>query len=331
METKESTIITPPPRLIPAFIAGFNAIANHIGIILIPIMLDFFIWFGPKLRLEALLTPVIDQANQTLGAYNGSDMSQMLASAQEAWAILIQRINLTNSLATFPLGIPSLLSATDVQETPLGLSPTVEISSFGLALFVFLGLVLTGLFLGTIYIQLIARSTDPTTPQWTFSAFWHQLINLYALVLILILAVIIILIPSLFIISIVALFSPALSQIVFLIFTFILLWLLVPMVFSPHGIFTSQLSVIKSILTSIRMVRFFLPGTGLFILAVVILAQGLDLLWLAPPVNSWLMVVGIAGHAFIYTSLLAASFVFYRQGNNWMKENLAKLNQMLKV
>jgi uncharacterized membrane protein YdcZ (DUF606 family) len=74
------------------------------------------------------------------------------------------------------------------------------------------------------------------------------------------------------------------------------------------------------------LVRFFLPGTGFFLLIALIISQGLDLLWSSPPTSSWLTLVGIFGHAFIYSALFAASFVYYRRGMQWMFFNLQKRN-----
>jgi hypothetical protein len=35
--------------------------------------------------------------------------------------------------------------------------------------------------------------------------------------------------------------------------------------------------------------------------------------------------IGIIGHAFIYTSLIAASFIYYQRGLEWMENNLTQL------
>ena len=40
MESKESVALPPPPGLIASLMAGFDAIANHVTAILIPIALD---------------------------------------------------------------------------------------------------------------------------------------------------------------------------------------------------------------------------------------------------------------------------------------------------
>ncbi len=54
------------------------------------------------------------------------------------------------------------------------------------------------------------------------------------------------------------------------------------MLFAPQAIFMQHLPVLKALLSSIRMVRFALPSTGLFFLTAIIIAQGLDLLWQIP-------------------------------------------------
>jgi hypothetical protein len=98
-----------------------------------------------------------------------------------------------------------------------------------------------------------------------------------------------------------------------------LIWLSMPIFFSAHGIFTLQLDALRAILTSLRMVRFTLPNTGLFLLTFVILNSGLNFLWNTPSRDSWWMLVGITGHAFVSTALLAASFIYYRDINAWLK------------
>jgi len=44
-----------------------------------------------------------------------------------------------------------------------------------------------------------------------------------------------------------------------------------------------------------------------------VISQGMDVLWQTPPEDSWLSLVGIFGHAFISTGILADSFIYYKQ------------------
>jgi hypothetical protein len=79
-------------------------------------------------------------------------------------------------------------------------------------------------------------------------------------------------------------------------------------------------------LLSIRMVRFFLPGASMYIITSALLSECLNLIWTIPDPSSWLTAVGIFGHAFIVTALIAASFIYYREGLRWMQDNLQRMS-----
>ena len=104
-----------------------------------------------------------------------------------------------------------------------------------------------------------------------------------------------------------------------LVFGVLLVWLLIPLLFSPHGIFVNQRVIWASIFDSIRLTRFTLPSTSLLFLTIFVLSEGLDVLWNMPEDNSWFTLVGITGHAFVATSLLAASFFYYRDADRWVQ------------
>jgi hypothetical protein len=128
-----------------------------------------------------------------------------------------------------------------------------------------------------------------------------------------------VMIPMVVILTILTLLSPVLASGVLLIALFFSFWLIVPLYFTPHGIFVRRQNALYSIVTSLRMARFTLPTSGLFVLCVFLLTTGLNYLWSVPTDTSWMLLVGIAGHAFITTALLAASFVYYRDMNAWLQ------------
>jgi hypothetical protein len=97
------------------------------------------------------------------------------------------------------------------------------------------------------------------------------------------------------------------------------MWLLVPLFFSPHGIFVKKQNALVSIVNGLRMARFTLPTSSMFVLSAFLLGIGLNFLWSVPPEDSWMMLVGIFGHAFVTTALLAASFIYYRDMNAWLE------------
>jgi hypothetical protein len=61
-----------------------------------------------------------------------------------------------------------------------------------------------------------------------------------------------------------------------------------------------------------------LPKTALFFLIILLVSEVLDILWSTPKDDSWLILVGIAGHALVTTGMLAASFVYYRDADRWV-------------
>jgi hypothetical protein len=320
-----------PPRLIPTLMAGFNTVANHIGLILFPLGLDLLIWFGPQLKLEKLLKPIYTQAIQTMIAYNSAEMKQILEVSQVEMETILTRVNLTNSLSTFPIGIPTLLSGQGIKMTPIGSPAIYDVPTIGSIIIITAVLLLLGLVLGSLYMSAIAYSTSKKSEKFSVETLGKNVVKGMGLSILLILIVLILILPVLFIISLFSLFSPVLSQIVLLFSTFVLIWMIIPLIFSPHGIFAKNMGIIQSILYSVRVVRSYLPGTGMFLLAAILIAQGLDLLWIAAPTDSWLTLIGIIGHAFIYTALIASSFIYYQKSSEWTHEVLEKIKNLKKV
>jgi hypothetical protein len=153
-----------------------------------------------------------------------------------------------------------------------------------------------------------------------FSTLGSKIIQTAAITGIFFLAVIVLGIPLLCLLSMTAFFLPSLGSFPLLIIGSLLVWLLLPLVFSPHGIFFGELKAIRSIVLSLRFVRRIMTPVSMFLIIIILLSFGLDSLWATPPTNSWMLLIGIFGHGFISSGLLAATFVFYRDGLKWFDE-----------
>jgi hypothetical protein len=138
----------------------------------------------------------------------------------------------------------------------------------------------------------------------------------------------ILLIPLSLVLIMLALISPMIANIAVIVITFFSFWLIVPLFFTPHGIFIRKQNALYSIVSSLRMIRFSLPTSGMFVLSVFILSRGLDILWSAPESSSWLALVGFAGHAFVTTAMLVASFVYYRDMSDWLQNVFERIQQI---
>jgi len=181
------------------------------------------------------------------------------------------------------------------------------------------------LLLGCLYYYWVSGAAIKRKKSGTL---WYAVKQTFLVVLIWAALFLVIGLPTASLILIITQVMPAsLAQIAAFFIVALVMWLALPVFFSPHGIYTFQMNALRAFLNSLRMVRYTLPGTGLFLLAYLVINQGLNFLWNTPAQSSWWMLVGIAGHAFISTALLAASFVYYRDINSWLKTVFEQLKQ----
>ncbi len=305
--------------------------------ILLPVALDLLLWFGPHLRIKALADPTLAQVMQLMRQTSTAEMKPLFDNVESLWQAFINQFNVLSLLSTFPIGLPSMVSGLMPMQTPLGAATVTEVGSFGGLFLGWLGLTLLGFGLGSLYFDGIARSCsrmissdacpegrdwsqESPAPAFRLSTLAREMLQVLAMVALLVAAGFILMVPAVIISSLLALLSPIAAQFALLLFSFSLIWFLIPLIFSPHGIFMCGQSVFRAMLNSMRLVRQSLPGTGLFLLALLVLNQGLGVLWNSPPDTSWMMLIGIFGHAFVVTSLLAASFVYYRTGLTYLQE-----------
>jgi hypothetical protein len=312
-----------PPSLISTITEGFNVVATRIYLILFPVILDIFLWLGPHLRVKALIQPFIQNVLSDMPEMAANpDLMEMTKWSKELWDILLTHFNLVSLIRVFPIGVPSLMSGLSPVETPFGSAPVFEITSTFQALLIWLLFSITGLVLGCLYFDAISRATGKAKEIFSLTYSINAVLQVFIFSVACIAAFFIFFFPTMLVVILLSLVSATLGQIVLLFVFLILIWFLMPLIFSPHGIFVDHQSIGRSITTSIRLVRNFLPGTGLFILTAILLYQGLNLLWGNAPDTSWLTVFGIFGHAFISTGLIASSFVYYRKGLVWMESKL---------
>ena len=320
MDTSNNVVTVRPPRLIPSFLSGFNTIANHIQLILLPILLDLFFWFGPKLQLKDILNSINQDFTRSMVEYGTQEMMDMVRANQELMQQAMNRFNLLSSLRTLPVGIFSLLADLGPLHNPLGWPLSLEVPNILSAIFLWFVFSIMGLVLGAFYFSEVARFCKEITERFSLKRIGSQFLQTLLLMIGLIILLIAISIPTAIMVTILALISPDIAQIGMLVIIFFLLWLAFPLFFSSHGIFFSESGVLKSVVTSARLVRYTLPSTGLFMISLYLFSQVFNLLWTSAPETSWMLLVGIVGHAFTSTGLLAASFLYYRDGLKWVEQ-----------
>ncbi len=321
MNRDKQLALPPAPNLIRAIRSGFDAITNHILLILFPIALDLILWAGPRLRLTGLIKSTSDRL---FAMYSLQDptMAEFIQPVQAVWTAIAEQFNLLAFLRTYPVGITSLLVSQLPVTSPFGILASWEIGSFGGAFIAFALIAIVGILLGTLYFQAVAQAAVTGDISWsqTFEQWPWTSLQMFILGILLLVLLFLITIPGSLLISLVILSGVSYGQCALVIFAGVVFWLILPLVFSPHGIVLNQENFFNSMKISADLIRRTLPTTTLFILAVFLLSKGLDILWLVPSDTSWLLLVGIFGHAFVTTALLASSFVYYRDALRWKRE-----------
>lgn len=321
MYAQKLETLPPPPGVIGSLKAGFDVVASHVFLILIPLILDLFLWLGPHLSVNKVLGPayalLFEQARRELTT--PSDV-QRIATIQSLLTELLQRFNLVSlisRLQTFPIGISSLVAKTMPANSPISIQNIVQIASpLGLLFYMFL-LIVVGWAIGGLYFRWVSATALGAKAAGISPL--RAVIQTFILSALWFFGLLAVFIPVTLLLTLLTFISPLVASAAFFVMLLLSFWVIVPLFFVPHGIFVRGQNAFYSIFSSFRMARFTLPTSGMFVFSSFILSTGLNYLWSVPDSNSWMALVGIAGHAFIATALLAASFVYYRDMNVWLQ------------
>lgn len=310
MESK-SPSLPPPPGAIHAFIKGFDTVANNLGVLLLPVMLDFFLWLGPQLKGRALIQPLLDVARQLPDA----SQSQELLTALSEFA---NGFNLFSVLRAYPFGIYSLMAANLSLQTPFGTRIEIEPGGIGISLLLLLALTALGWLGGGLYYHVVAGAVfKENAPSLLWSLFHTVLLSGFWMFFFTLLNV-----PAILLLAVLGLLNAGIRFVILLLLFIPFSWFLLGVFYSAHGIYAGRQNLFLSVWNGFRMIRYGLPNLGWFSLLAILLSYGLDILWRIPPADSWMTAVGILGHAFVSTSLLAASFFYYRDIYLWIESAL---------
>jgi hypothetical protein len=331
MDVQKLESLPPPPGVIGALRAGFDVVSGHVVLILIPLLVDVLLWLGPRLSVEKLLGPIYSiafkRAQTGLASPEDADRLVQVQNLFNEALVHFNLVSLTTRLQTFPVGISSLMAKIMPVESPLGEQSVVSVPSGWLLLAYMFLLVVIGWIAGGLYFRWVSGTV--LGGQDAGISPLRAVLQTLLLSVIWTIVLIALSIPIMILLTVLMLISPALASAVAFVLLIFSFWLIVPLYFTPHGIFIRKQNAFSSIHTSLRMARFTLPTSSMFVFSVFILSTGLNYLWSVPKSDSWMLVIGIAGHAFITTALLAASFVYYRDMNAWLQmvfENLQRKN-----
>jgi hypothetical protein len=310
-----------PPNVLKSIISGYDAITKHLILILFPVGLDLVLWFAPHLQLKSLIEGLILEMAEVT-ALLPADFSEVVEAGQEIWVVAAERINLLLALRSAPVGIFSLFISILPVKNPLGNPLFFDIPSLNMAFLTSLVIFLIGLAFGGVYFSSVRQAALFDEVKWRKVFREWPRVSLQSLLLSLIWLILFlaILVIGSCAATGITLISISMAQFVIIMFGVMSFWLVFPLFFSPHGIYSQGQKAWKSLLASIRMTNLTFIRTSLFIILAIMVNQGLNMVWQIPPEDSWLMMISIIGHAFVTTGMLAASFVYYQDMIRWVDE-----------
>lgn len=320
MERKPGSLTPAETRpvlgVIEALSAGFDAVLRHPWLLLIPVLLDVFLWIGPRLHAPDLyesFAPTLRQMTQQMTTSESRYAAQELSKAVEEF---FTQFNLLTWLSAALIGVPIVnggIAATLNLVT--GSAPLLwRVDSFEGYLLAFVFASVVGLFISALYWTLLGdyvRGEAFQASRWLKRslAMWKSLLLLAIVVLGLI---VLSLFPLMMIMFTLSAFSLGLASFVPLLALALAAWIVLVCVFTPHGLVMYHMPLSRAINTSIMIVRTnFNSVAGLVMLAIA-LSLGMRLIWEGLAADSWLRFVGIAGNAIVGTGLIVASLFFYQ-------------------
>jgi hypothetical protein len=311
------------PKIFASLLAGFDTITTHILLIVFPLILDFTIWLGPHLQVKTLVQNIYEQMLRTpgLGITQPAESGQITT---DFYKFVAEHFNLLSMLRSIPVGVPSLMSGDLPVLAPGWMPAFIDISSIFSVFMIAVGFSLIGLVMGTFYYIVVSQIVLAGKLNWkqALNQWPGAAVQVVGLALAWVFIFFIVSIPASCLISVFVIGGIPLGQLTLFFYSGFLIWVFFPLLFSAHGIIVYRQNLVASVRASVRMTRLSMPSVSFFFLLIFIISQVMDIIWRWPADDSWVTVVGILGHAFVSTGLLAASFIYYRDVNQWQQKTL---------
>ena len=323
MATETRITPTPPVGVIESLSQGFETVAGHAALLILPLLLDLLLWAGPRVSFA----PVINGFIRDYYEFQVSLMERPDSQFERQWPVTSSRLSaqLGGTYAQyFPLiGIPSVLAGREASPLPFEYIPPLwivrsniswlEVRIFSLAL---------GLVLGTIYFILIGQQVFDGKIELVnlLMRLPPLAIQIGILSLILVIVLMIIMAPFMFLSAFTALFDIRLSDVIKAIGQAVGFWVGMFGVFTIHGMLMNRRNLFGALWDSIRVVQWNMSSTLLLMLAVVLISMAMGFIWSLTNTGSWISMLAVAGNAFASTGLVTATFIFYKDRYRYWRE-----------
>jgi len=320
----------PPLGVIASLVSGFETVNARLELVLLPLALDLFLWLGPHLSIQPMMDKFL-KLMRTLAIFTRPTVTQNpapLESFGEMRALLAPfsaQFNLFSVISQplgLPLGLPSLMSERSPNIIPGGAPVTWLVHNPLEFILLFGAFGLLGLFLSALYFGSLAQQVREARRdlRQLLQHVWRDWARLTALAVLGLIILTVLTVPMIGLASLATLFGPIAVNIVSVMMWMVVVWIILYMGFTPHGIILQRRSLFGALWDSMRLVQWSLPSTATLYISLIIISFGLSFIWNIPEANSWYLLIGLVGHALVSTALVASTFIYYRDRYRWWTE-----------
>lgn len=303
---------TPPVGVIESISRGFETVAGHLALLLLPLLLDLFLWVGPRVSFHQYYEDV------WLPYVQATD-----PNASEAWPEEVAESSYFPVIAPSLLSVLNFMSAPEAAALPFEFQPPVWTLNNIFALFginllgLGLGVIFTAVYLGVIGARMGGSSgVGDMLLRMPLNVIQLGILSIVVPILLMILMAPFMLVAG----GLLFANSAVLASSVIIIGMVVCLWFGLFGVFTIHGMFVHQRNVLGALWDSIRVVQWNMSSTLFLMIIVSVIYWGAVIIWVMAGLNSWLMLLAFAGHAFVQTALIAATFIYYKDRYRYWRE-----------
>lgn len=309
-----------PLGVIDAIQRGFDLINHRLWLLLIPVLLDLFLWRGPHLSPAPWLNAYLDTWPTQLGP--AVELPTEISLALDQTRLVVDRLNLFTLLTGLVAGLPSFMARLEVPASASAVLTATEAWQVLLAAVV---LIPGGLLIGSLWLALIVRAMQGESTSWARTlrhAGWLWLnLGLYLVGLTAALIAGSGFLAVFLTVLLLVLGSGGLTLLSWasLVFFWLVLWVGIGLRFVVSAIAVDGVNVARAVWRSLNVVTRNFPATMGLILLGLLLTEGFARIWLRLSSHHWGIPLGIVGYAYIGTALVAAGFYFYQaRYHHWL-------------
>lgn len=317
--------------LIDSISEGYAAINRRPWLLLVPLLLNVYLWFGAQLSFGPLFNSVHNVLKSIQpGLVDQSEMQvlydQLLANGSVDLRPQLTFLNFVPTLRQYVVGsVGDSASATGVpaiQELPrlidTGRADTIEVATVGGALLAFLVLNTLALALSAVFLAQVGTAMrQPRGARWLplggLAAAPRVGLAILGAVGVKAGVTLALGLPFMFFAYLLIFLSPTIGVLALELLLVIWFWINIYIGFYPEAIVMSDQGPLRAIYTSFNVVRRNFWGTLGFLALSLLISLGSGVIWHRLVGSTAGLVVAMVGSAYIGSGLLAARMAFFRE------------------